>query len=58
MKSKKNFKKKNINYQKDHQEVRIKERRKQPKKFNKQNLYSMIEEDEEYVLPNYTDEEG
>ena len=58
MKSKKNFKKKNINYRKDQEEIRIKERKKQPKKFNKHNLYSLIEEDEsEYISPNYTDEE-
>ena len=57
MKSKKNFKKKQVNYRKDNDEIRIRERKKQPKKFNKHNLYSMIEEDEEYVLPDYTDEE-
>ena len=48
MKSKKTFKKKDSNYQIDNNELKIKERKKESnKKFNKHNIYSMIEEDDE-----------
>ena len=59
MKSKKAFKKKN-NYRNSEDEIRIKERRKDTnKKFNKRNIYALIEEedDTEINLYAYLDEE-
>ena len=47
MKSKKSFKKKETNYRNANDEIRIKERRKDNnKKFNKRNIYNLIEEEE------------
>ena len=47
MKSKKTFKKKETNYRNANDEIRIKERKKDTnKKFNKRNIYSLIEEEE------------
>lgn len=54
MKSKKTFKKRTSNYQNDDNEIRIKERRKeQGKKFNKHNIYAMIEEDDDSEIDLY-----
>lgn len=58
MKSKKKFKKKNTNYRRDQDEIRIKERRKQPKKLNKHKLYTMIEDDELDFLPHDKEEDN
>lgn len=50
MKSRKDFKKKNANYRKNQEdEIRIRERKKQPKKINKNNYYSMLEEEDDDV---------
>jgi len=57
MKNRKNFKKKNINYRKDQDEIRIKERRKQPKKISKQHLYNLMEEDDAVDDSLYDNEE-
>ena len=60
MKSKKNFKKKNNYYKKNHDEIPIKEKRKRPKKFKKQNVYDILEEEsylEEIPLSDYDEEE-
>ena len=60
MKSKKSFKKRETNYRNANDEVRIKERRKDTnKKFNKRNIYALIEEedDTEINLYAYLDEE-
>ncbi len=47
MKSKKSFKKKETNYRNANDEIKIKERRKDNnKKFNKRNIYKLIEEEE------------
>lgn len=60
MKSKKSFKKRETNYRNADNEIRIKERRKDTnKKFNKRNIYALIEEedDTEIDLYAYLDEE-
>jgi len=60
MKSKKSFKKRETNYRNADNEIRIKERRKDTnKKFNKRNIYALIEEedDTEINLYAYLDEE-
>ncbi|MEM1120506.1 MAG: hypothetical protein AAGJ18_08645 [Bacteroidota bacterium] len=58
MKSKKNFKKKHTNYRKANDEIRIKERKKQPKKISKQHLYALMDDEEEGDLViSYTDED-
>ena len=60
MKSKKSFKKRETNYRNADHEIRIKERRKDTnKKFNKRNIYALIEEedDTEINLYAYLDEE-
>jgi len=60
MKSKKSFKKRETNYRNADNEIRIKERRKDTnKKFNKRNIYALIEEDDdtEIDLYAYLDEE-
>ncbi len=54
MKSKKTFKKKDNNYQIEHDEIKIKERRKEKsKKFKKHNIYAMIEEEEDVEIDLY-----
>lgn len=54
MKSKKSFKKRETNFRNDNMEVRIKERKKGgKKKFNKRNLYELIEEEEDSEIDLY-----
>ena len=54
MKSKKTFKKRETNFRNDNMEVRIKERKKGgKKKFNKRNLYELIEEEEDSEIDLY-----
>ena len=60
MKSKKSFKNKETNFRDADNDVKIKERRRQPnKKFNKHSIYSLIEEedDTDIDLYGYLDEE-
>lgn len=48
MRNRKEFKKKNAAHRKNQEtDIRIKERKKQPKKINKNNYYSMLIEEEE-----------
>jgi len=63
MKSRKDFRKKNAQLQKDQDEIRIKERKRLPKnkKINKKNFHSLLEEDEDdidFSEPQDEDEEG
>ncbi|MFK7979316.1 MAG: hypothetical protein AB8G86_05010 [Saprospiraceae bacterium] len=54
MKSKKTFKKKETNFKNDKIEVRIKERKKSGnKKFNKHNIYMLIEEEDDSEIDLY-----
>lgn len=50
MKNRKSFKKKHAHYQKEQEEIKIKERKKLPKnkKINKRNFYDFLEETENY----------
>lgn len=59
MKSRKNFKKKNANYRKDEEPIRIREKKRRPKKEGKYSIYTMIEEEEafDFQLPS-EEEEG
>lgn len=54
MKSRKDFKKKNANYRKNQDEdIRIKAIKKQPRKINKNNYYSMIEDEDDLEINLY-----
>ena len=54
MKSKKSFKKKETNYRNANDEIRIKERRKDNnKKFNKRNIYALMEEEDDTDIDLY-----
>ena len=54
MKSKKTFRKNESNFKNDNNEVRIRERKKESnKKFNKRNIYSLIEEDDDSEIDLY-----
>jgi len=59
MKSRKDFKKKNANYRRNQEEgTRIRAIKKHPKKINKNNYYSMIEDEEDLINVNlYYDDE-
>ena len=54
MKSRKDFKKKNANFRRNQDEdIRIKAIKKQPKKINKNNYYSMIDDDDDLEINLY-----
>jgi len=54
MKSQKDFKKKNANYRKNQEEGnRIRAIKKQPKKINKNNYYSLIEDEDDLEINLY-----
>ena len=45
MKSKKNFKKKQNHYRKEEEPIRIREKRKRPKRLSKHSIYDLLEDD-------------
>lgn len=45
MKSRRTFKKRNNDFRKESEELRLKPRKKEPKKMNKHQFYSLLEEE-------------
>ena len=49
MSNKSNFKKKHNYYRRDEEEIRIKERKRLPRKLKKQNIYDLLEEEKDLI---------